>query len=73
MQIYSHKIEQIVSEISGLTLLEVADLNSALKERLNIPDAAPVAAMHPGMMMAAPPQVQSYPYSISLQSSGCSA
>ena len=56
LQIYSSKIENLVSEISRLTLLEVSDLNSLLKERLNIPDAAPMGAMMPGMMVA-PAQV----------------
>ncbi|KAA0196096.1 hypothetical protein HAZT_HAZT011310 [Hyalella azteca] len=54
-KVYPAHIEKIVSDISQLTLLEVADLNAALKERLNIPDAAPVAAMPAGMMVAAPP------------------
>lgn len=47
----SPKIENLVTEISKLTLIEVSELSSALKKRLNIPDtpmmafgAAPVAA-----------------------------
>lgn len=55
-KIYPSHIENLVSQISQLTLLEVADLNSALKERLNIPDAAPMSAMPAGMMMASAPQ-----------------
>jgi len=47
-KIYPEKLESIVSQISSLTLLEVADLNALLKKRLNIPDAAPMAmAMAP--------------------------
>ena len=52
---YSDKIVKIVEDISSLNLLEVADLNSLLKSRLNISDApvmmagagaaAPVAAV----------------------------
>ncbi|EGD74891.1 50S ribosomal protein L7/L12 [Salpingoeca rosetta] len=41
---YSPKIENLVSEISSMTLLEVADLVDALKTRLNISDM-PVAAV----------------------------
>ncbi|XP_065591354.1 large ribosomal subunit protein bL12m [Cyrtonyx montezumae] len=49
---YSPKVRQLVRDIAGLTLLEVADLNALLKETLKIPDvgvipagaAAPVAA-----------------------------
>uniref|UniRef100_A0A2P2I324 39S ribosomal protein L12, mitochondrial-like n=1 Tax=Hirondellea gigas TaxID=1518452 RepID=A0A2P2I324_9CRUS len=52
-KVYPAHIENIVSEISRLTLLEVADLNAALKQRLNIPDAAPMAVMPAGMMMQA--------------------
>ncbi|RPA80844.1 ClpS-like protein [Ascobolus immersus RN42] len=36
----SPKISQIVDQISGLTLLETADLVSALQTKLNIPDIA---------------------------------
>ena len=49
-QVYPEKIVTIVDQISGLNLLEVADLNSLLKSKLNISDApvmmsgGPVAA-----------------------------
>lgn len=56
-QVYSEKIQNIVSSISQLTLVEVADLNQLLKKTLNIPDA-PVMAVGAGMpMAAAAPQV----------------
>lgn len=38
----SPKVEKIVDDISGLTLLEVSSLVDALKDRLNIPDSAPM-------------------------------
>merc|ERR1711997_1340818 len=38
-KVYSEKITRIVEDISGLNLLEVADLNSLLKSKLNISDA----------------------------------
>jgi len=42
------RINNIVDEISGLTLLQAADLVAALKSRLNIQEiAAPVAAAAP--------------------------
>ncbi|XP_061556486.1 39S ribosomal protein L12, mitochondrial isoform X2 [Phycodurus eques] len=36
---YSPKIQQLVSDIASLTLLEVSDLNELLKKTLNIKDA----------------------------------
>lgn len=38
------KIEKLVTDISHLTLLEVSELSTALKQRLNLPDA-PMMAM----------------------------
>eukprot|EP00088_Acartia_fossae_P070984 TRINITY_DN963_c0_g1_i11.p1 TRINITY_DN963_c0_g1~~TRINITY_DN963_c0_g1_i11.p1 ORF type:complete len:206 (-),score=70.42 TRINITY_DN963_c0_g1_i11:445-1008(-) len=52
---YPPKIVKIVDEISTLNLLEVADLNSLLKQRLNISDA-PVMMAGGGMPAAAPPK-----------------
>ncbi|GMR41700.1 hypothetical protein PMAYCL1PPCAC_11895, partial [Pristionchus mayeri] len=51
-RIVSDKVNSLVDEIANLSLLEVSDLNWALKKRLNIPDAP---MMSPGMMMAAMP------------------
>lgn len=44
---YSPKIEQLVSDIASLTLLEVSDLNELLKKTLNIQDVGmmPMGAM----------------------------
>ncbi|KAM3863536.1 large ribosomal subunit protein bL12m [Diretmus argenteus] len=47
---YSPKIQQLVSDISGLTLLEVSDLNELLKKTLNIQDVG----MMPMGAVAAP-------------------
>ncbi|KAK9479731.1 54S ribosomal protein L12 mitochondrial [Lipomyces japonicus] len=57
------KISSIVDQISGLTLLETADLVSLLKERLNIkdialPSAAPAAAAAAPSVEAAPEPVE---------------
>lgn len=56
---YSARVMKLVDEIARMTLVEVADLNAALKERLNLPDmpagmpmmmapgaAAPAAQVH---------------------------
>ncbi|KAK9449850.1 mitochondrial 54S ribosomal protein bL12m [Limtongia smithiae] len=48
------KISSIVDQISGLTLLETADLVSLLKTRLNIQDIAMPAAAAPVAAAAAP-------------------
>ncbi|CAH1391502.1 unnamed protein product [Nezara viridula] len=46
---YSIKIEKLVTEISHLTLLEVSELSTALKQRLNLPDVPvmPLGGMVP--------------------------
>jgi len=49
------KIRGIIDQISKLTLLEVAELNQALKTTLNIPDA-PVMAFSAGAAPAAAPK-----------------
>ncbi len=46
------KIRDIVGQIAKLTLLEVAELNQALKETLKIPDA-PVMSFAAGAVPAA--------------------
>ncbi|NWY51887.1 DIC protein, partial [Chionis minor] len=53
---YSPKVRQLVRDIAGLTLLEVADLNALLKETLKIPDVGvmPAAAASLQPSQAAP-------------------
>ncbi|CAH2291788.1 39S ribosomal L12, mitochondrial [Pelobates cultripes] len=48
---YPPKIEQLVDQIAGLTLLEVSDLNELLKKKLKIPDVGmmPMGAVMPGV------------------------
>ncbi|KAK0404790.1 hypothetical protein QR680_017628 [Steinernema hermaphroditum] len=48
-RVVSPKIQGLVDQIASLSLLEVSDLNYALKKKLNIPDTPMMA---PGMMMA---------------------
>ncbi|OXB81087.1 UNVERIFIED_CONTAM: hypothetical protein H355_005017 [Colinus virginianus] len=50
---YSPKVRQLVRDIAGLTLLEVADLNALLKETLKIPD---VGVMPAGAAVPVPAQ-----------------
>ena len=47
----SAKIDKIANEITGLNLIEVAELSDVLKKRLNLPDA-PIMPM--GGFAAAP-------------------
>ncbi|NXT67355.1 DIC protein, partial [Chaetops frenatus] len=55
---YSPKVRQLVRDIAGLTLLEVADLNALLKETLKIPDMGvmPAAAAASLLPAQATPQ-----------------
>ncbi|NXI04857.1 DIC protein, partial [Pachycephala philippinensis] len=55
---YSPKVRQLVRDIAGLTLLEVADLNALLKETLKIPDVGvmPTAAAASLLPAQAAPQ-----------------
>ncbi|NWZ66757.1 DIC protein, partial [Acrocephalus arundinaceus] len=50
---YSPKVRQLVRDIAGLTLLEVADLNALLKETLKIPDVGVMPAAAAASMMPA--------------------
>ncbi|XP_041862281.1 39S ribosomal protein L12, mitochondrial [Melanotaenia boesemani] len=54
---YSPKIQQLVSDIASLTLLEVSDLNELLKKTLNIQDVGmmPMGAMAASAGPAAQP------------------
>ncbi|NXK12658.1 DIC protein, partial [Herpetotheres cachinnans] len=60
---YSPKVRQLVRDIAGLTLLEVADLNALLKETLKIPDVGvmPAAAASLQPAQAAPQEEEEVP------------
>ncbi|NWH82504.1 DIC protein, partial [Piaya cayana] len=60
---YSPKVRQLVQDIAGLTLLEVADLNALLKETLKIPDVGvmPAAAASLLPSQAAPQEEEEVP------------
>ncbi|XP_050769865.1 39S ribosomal protein L12, mitochondrial [Gymnogyps californianus] len=53
---YSPKVRQLVRDIAGLTLLEVADLNALLKETLKIPDVGVMPAAASLLPSQAAPQ-----------------
>ncbi|NXF13118.1 DIC protein, partial [Smithornis capensis] len=53
---YSPKVRQLVQDIAGLTLLEVADLNALLKETLKIPDVGVIPAAAAASPAQAAPQ-----------------
>ncbi|XP_076985775.1 large ribosomal subunit protein bL12m [Tamandua tetradactyla] len=55
-KVYPHKIQQLVQDIAGLTLLEISDLNELLKKTLKIQDVGlmPVGALMPGAAAAVP-------------------
>ncbi|XP_022185104.1 39S ribosomal protein L12, mitochondrial [Nilaparvata lugens] len=61
--VFSPKIEGIVSEISKLTLLEVSELSTALKKKLNLPDA-PMFAAGPVAAAAAPVEEDEAPVKV---------
>lgn len=48
------KLENIVNQISGLNLLEVSELSSLLKKKLNLPDSAMMAVGYGAPSAAAP-------------------
>ncbi len=49
----SEKLNQIIEEISSLTVLELSELVKALEEKFGVQAAAPVMAMAPGAMPGA--------------------
>ena len=46
----SEKLNQIIEEISSLTVLELSELVKALEDKFGVQAAAPVMAMAPGAM-----------------------
>ncbi|XP_077022326.1 large ribosomal subunit protein bL12m [Tamandua tetradactyla] len=55
-KVYPPKIQQLVQDIAGLTLLEISDLNELLKKTLKIQDVGlmPVGGLMPGAAAAVP-------------------
>ncbi|XP_022648647.1 39S ribosomal protein L12, mitochondrial-like isoform X2 [Varroa destructor] len=66
---YPEKITNIVTEISKLTLIEVADLNELLKKTLNIQETPMMAAVAAGPAVPAAPAEDDEPQVKKMQTS----
>ncbi len=51
-------LEKLVEELSGLSVLEVAELKTLLEEKWGVTAAAPMMGAMPGMMAAAEEEVE---------------
>jgi len=64
------KIEKLVEDLSGLTVLEAADLAKLLEEKWGVSAAAPVAQLTPGPGPGAPPVVDKTEFTVVLTDAG---
>jgi large subunit ribosomal protein L7/L12 len=66
------KIEKLVEDLSGLTVLEAAELAKLLEDKWGVSAAAPVAAAAaaPGAASAAAPAVEKTEFTVILASAG---
>ncbi len=64
------KIEQLVEDLSGLTVLEAADLAKLLEEKWGVSAAAPVAAAAGPAAAAAAPAVEKTEFTVVLTEAG---
>ena len=64
------KIEQLVEDLSGLTVLEAADLAKLLEEKWGVSAAAPVAAAAGPAAAAAAPAVEKTEFTVMLMEAG---
>lgn len=64
------KIEQIVEDLSALTVLEAADLAKLLEEKWGVSAAAPVAAAAAGPAAAAPAAAEKTEFTVVLTEAG---
>jgi large subunit ribosomal protein L7/L12 len=63
------KIEKLVEDLSGLTVLEAAELAKALEEKWGVSAAAPVAAAAPAAAAAAP-AIEKTEFTVMLMAAG---
>jgi large subunit ribosomal protein L7/L12 len=63
-------IEQLVNDLSALTVLEAAELAKALEEKWGVSAAAPVAAAAPAAAAAAAPAAEKTEFTVVLASAG---
>lgn len=64
------KIEQLVDDLSGLTVLEAAELAKLLEEKWGVSAAAPIAAMAAPAAAAAAPAVEKTEFTVVLTEAG---
>ncbi len=64
------KIEQLVEDLSGLTVLEAADLAKLLEEKWGVSAAAPVAAAAGPAAAAAAPAAEKTEFTVVLTEAG---
>jgi large subunit ribosomal protein L7/L12 len=64
------KIEKLVEDLSGLTVLEAADLAKLLEEKWGVSAAAPVAAAAGPAAAAAAPAVEKTEFTVMLMEAG---
>jgi large subunit ribosomal protein L7/L12 len=64
------KIEKLVDELSGLTVLEAADLAKLLEEKWGVSAAAPVAAAAGPAAVAAAPAAEKTEFTVVLTNAG---
>jgi large subunit ribosomal protein L7/L12 len=64
------KIEKLVEDLSGLTVLEAADLAKLLEEKWGVSAAAPVAAAAPAASAAAAPAAEKTEFTVVLADAG---
>jgi large subunit ribosomal protein L7/L12 len=64
------KIEKLVEDLSGLTVLEAADLAKLLEEKWGVSAAAPVAAAAGPAAAAAAPAVEKTEFTVVLMEAG---
>ncbi|MBN9557996.1 MAG: 50S ribosomal protein L7/L12 [Alphaproteobacteria bacterium] len=65
------KIEQLVEDLSGLTVLEAAELSKLLEEKWGVSAAAPVAvAAAPGAAAGAAPAAEKTEFTVVLTAAG---
>jgi len=64
------KIEKLVDDLSGLTVLEAAELAKLLEDKWGVSAAAPVAAMGAPAAAAAAPAVEKTEFTVVLMEAG---
>jgi large subunit ribosomal protein L7/L12 len=64
------KIEKLVEDLSGLTVLEAADLAKLLEDKWGVSAAAPVAVAAAGPAAAAPAAVEKTEFTVVLTDAG---